>query len=171
MKYQRLFFVALAVGLLLVPPGNSARAAGTTYYISSSEGSDDNDGLSTLTPFETVAKVNALDLQPGDQVRFKCGDVWRAEPLILDDSGAAAEPITFGSYPEGCANAVSVISLNHLSQARQWYRRRWPQYEDVRHSICCAPQATQYTPSGRRISRQAARSRFSGAYQLNCRCR
>lgn len=78
-------------------------AAGQTYYVSSSEGDDDNDGLSEGAPFATVAKVNGLALQPGDSVRFKCGDVWHADPLIITQSGAEASPITFGAYPAGCA--------------------------------------------------------------------
>ncbi len=79
-------------------------APGPTSYVSSSEGNDDNDGLSEDTPFATVAKVNALDLQPGDSVRFKCGDVWRAEQLVISWSGAEGDPITIGSYPTACAD-------------------------------------------------------------------
>jgi hypothetical protein len=75
-----------------------------TYYVSSSTGNDGNDGLSETSPLATVAKVNTLNLQPGDRVLFKCGDIWRADPLIINKSGTAADPIVFGSYPEGCAN-------------------------------------------------------------------
>ena len=35
---------------------------------------------------------------------FKCGDVWRADPLNVTRSGSSSQPITFGSYPAGCAN-------------------------------------------------------------------
>ena len=73
--------------------------AGNTYYVSNSGGSDSNDGLSTSYPFKTIAKVNGLALQPGDQVLFKCGDTWRAEMLIVSQSGAASSPITYSSYP------------------------------------------------------------------------
>jgi uncharacterized repeat protein (TIGR01451 family) len=78
--------------------------AGTTYYVSSSGGNDDNDGLSEGAPFKTVAKVNTLDLQPGNQVLFKCGDIWQAEQLVIAASGTEADPIVFGSYPEGCTD-------------------------------------------------------------------
>ena len=43
-------------------------------------------------------------MQPGDRVLFKCGDIWRADPLVLSKSGTAAAPIEFSSYPAGCAN-------------------------------------------------------------------
>ncbi|MCR4790043.1 MAG: hypothetical protein K5839_03075, partial [Treponemataceae bacterium] len=35
---------------------------GTTYYVSSSSGSDSNDGLSESTAFQSISKVNALSL-------------------------------------------------------------------------------------------------------------
>jgi len=102
---SRLLCLALLLGLLLLRPlPSTARTAGATYYVSSSGGDDDNDGLSESAPLETVAKVNALDLQPGDSVLFKCGDVWRAEQLVVDESGVEGDPITFGSYPADCAN-------------------------------------------------------------------
>jgi hypothetical protein len=78
--------------------------ASTTYYVSSSLGNDFNNGLSEGKPFATISKVNGLDLQPGDHVRFKCGDTWGAEQLVIGKSGTQAAPIVFGSYPAGCAN-------------------------------------------------------------------
>ncbi len=81
------------------------RAANTIYYVSTTDGSDANNGLAPSTPFKTIAKVNALNLQPGDQVLFKCGDMWRGEMLLITKSGASGNPITFGSYPtNACAN-------------------------------------------------------------------
>jgi hypothetical protein len=79
-------------------------ASPVTYYVSSSSGSDGNNGLSSGAPFASVSKVNSLNLQPGDQVLFKCGDTWRAEQLVLSKSGSQAAPIRFSSYPAGCAN-------------------------------------------------------------------
>ena len=84
----------------------------TTYYVKPS-GNDLADGLSEGTPFETVGKVNGLTLQPGDQVLFKCGDIWQAEQLVISQSGSESAPITFGSYPAGCANKpADVVSSN-----------------------------------------------------------
>jgi uncharacterized repeat protein (TIGR01451 family) len=82
-----------------------ARAANTTYYVSLTDGVDSNTGLGTSTPFKTISKVNSLNLQQGDKVLFKCGDVWRGEMLLVTKSGVAGNPITFGSYPTSdCAN-------------------------------------------------------------------
>ncbi len=100
--------IALLINLLCAPLSglglSPVRAAGTTYYVSSSGGDDDNAGTSEAAPFETVAKINTLDLAPGDRVLFKCGDTWRGEPLVIDDAGTAGNPITFGAYPAGCAD-------------------------------------------------------------------
>ena len=96
-------FAILLVLLAAAAPALPTRAAGTTYYVSTA-GLDSNDGLSELTPFKTIAKVNSLALGPGDRALFKCGDVWQAEQLVVSKSGTETEPITFGSYPEGCAN-------------------------------------------------------------------
>src|SRR3972149_6400724 len=78
--------------------------SGVTYYVSSSLGSDSNSGVSESAPFASVSKVNSLALQPGDTVRFMCGDVWRADPLVITRSGSAGQPITYTSYPAGCVN-------------------------------------------------------------------
>jgi hypothetical protein len=103
-KFSRILMVVS----ILIPQNFSAApmaASAVVYYVSSSAGSDTNTGTSQGTPFQSVTKVNSLNLQPGDQVLFKCGDTWRADPLILTHSGTAAAPIQFGSYPFlDCAN-------------------------------------------------------------------
>ena len=77
----------------------SASPTAVTYYVSSSTGNDDNNGLSEGAPFQTIAKVNSLNLQPGDRVLLKCGDVWHAEQLVLSKSGTELAPIVISSYP------------------------------------------------------------------------
>ncbi|MBN2002773.1 MAG: right-handed parallel beta-helix repeat-containing protein [Anaerolineae bacterium] len=96
------FFLLVALVLQVAGPVKAAPQA-QTYYVSTS-GNDNNNGLSEATPFATIGKVNSLNLSPGDKVLFKCGDVWRTDPLILTHSGSAAAPITYGTYPDGCAN-------------------------------------------------------------------
>ena len=90
----------LAIAALLV----SQPARATTYYVSSASGLDSNNGQSPATPFASVARVNAISLQPGDEVRFFCGETWRADPLAVEESGALDQPIVYTSYPAGCAN-------------------------------------------------------------------
>jgi parallel beta-helix repeat protein len=112
---RRLFCAVCVVSLFLLP-ADDVRAADTTYYVSSSAGDDDNDGLTDSTPFETIAKVNSLDLEPGDRVLFKCGDTWHAEQLVIGDSGVAGNPIIFGSYPGGCADKPILSGAQPISE-------------------------------------------------------
>jgi parallel beta-helix repeat protein len=96
------FFMAL---VFLTLPG-LAQGAGNTYYVSVSSGNDSNNGTSISTPWKTIAKVNSSTLQPGDQVLFKRGDVWR-EQLIVPSSGTQNSPILFGTFGTGNTPTIS----------------------------------------------------------------
>lgn len=110
MRFKSITYLLLVSWFLLViartiPAGaEPVSPSATMYYVSASSGNDDNDGLSEGSPFESVSHVNTLDLLPGDQVHFKCGDVWYADPLMITKSGLDGQPIVIGSYPAGCAN-------------------------------------------------------------------
>ena len=54
--------------------GNTA--TGTTYYVDSNGGNDSNEGTSEGKAFQTLEKVNTLDLEPGDTVLLKKGSVF-----------------------------------------------------------------------------------------------
>jgi hypothetical protein len=71
----------------------SSKAFATNYYISNT-GSDAANGLSTVTAWQTIAKVNATATR-GDSVYFKRGDIWN-EKLT-----PASSNIYFGAYGTG----------------------------------------------------------------------
>jgi len=71
-----------------------------TYYVDATNGNDSNAGTSEATSWKTIAKVNASRFNPGDQILFKRGEIWR-EQLIVPSSGNAEKPITFGAYGSG----------------------------------------------------------------------
>ena len=73
--------------------------SGQTFYVSPS-GSDSNSGLSADTPWQTIAKVNSTNLQPGDTVLFQRGGEWY-ESLTAPSSGVAGNPISFADYGAG----------------------------------------------------------------------
>jgi len=77
-------------------------ASGTTYYVSSSGGSDANSGTSTSTPWQTVGHVNGQTFAAGDSILFRRGDVWN-ESLIPPSSGSSGNPIAFDAYGTGAA--------------------------------------------------------------------
>lgn len=72
----------------------------TTYYVNQETGSDANSGTDPSNAFSSVARVNSLYLQPGDEVLFAKGQVWK-ETLVPRTSGTEDNPITFGSYGPG----------------------------------------------------------------------
>jgi hypothetical protein len=80
----------------------SANVWATTYYVSSSVGSDSNAGTSSSAPWQTIAHVNGQTFLPGDSILFKRGDVWN-ESLAPASSGSSGNPIAFDAYGSGAA--------------------------------------------------------------------
>ena len=79
----------------------STIVSATDYYVSSS-GNDTNNGLSSSSPWKTIAKVNSAfsTLKPGDRVLFNRGNTFYGT-LKITKSGSAASPIIIGSYGTG----------------------------------------------------------------------
>lgn len=77
-----------------------AKGTSRTYYVSSSTGSDLNDGLSPETPFQTIGKLNTLTFVPGDRILFKTGDTF-VGMFRPKGSGAEGAPIVAASYGDG----------------------------------------------------------------------
>lgn len=69
------------------------------YYVDVQDGRDTFSGMSPQEAWQTVSRVNRASLQPGDTVRFRCGQMWRES--IRCQSGAENQPITYTSYGEG----------------------------------------------------------------------
>ena len=80
-----------------------ADGTGTTYYVDSKGGNDNNDGTSESKAFQTLDKVNELDLEPGDTVLLKKGSVFEDQALVFtkEDSGSAEAPVKVSTYGEG----------------------------------------------------------------------
>lgn len=74
-----------------------AQAYAVDYYVSASGGNDNNNGLTTSTAFQTLNKINTLNLLPGDSVLFQSGDVWEGM-FWPKGSGTQALPIRIDSY-------------------------------------------------------------------------
>ena len=80
-----------------------AIAWGTTYYVSSSAGSDANSGTSSCCALEDSGESECgRRLQPGDSILLRRGDVWN-ESLVPPAFGNAGSPITFDAYGTGAA--------------------------------------------------------------------
>ena len=98
---RRIFIIAFLISPMWTQIWG-ATAFATTYYVSSSAGSDANSATSASTPWQTIGHVNAQTLQPGDSILFKRGDVWN-ESFAPTFSGTSGNPITFDAYGTGTA--------------------------------------------------------------------
>ena len=91
--------------------GNTA--TGTTYYVDSNGGNDSNEGTSEGKAFQTLDKVNTLDLEPGDTVLLKRGSVFEDQALTFtkEDSGTAEAPVRISVY--GVGNRPQINTNGH----------------------------------------------------------
>ncbi|MEU6222893.1 LamG-like jellyroll fold domain-containing protein [Streptomyces sp. NPDC047042] len=111
-----------ALGLVIIPSTTAHAATCTTYYISSSSGSDSNDGCSTATPWQTLTNVNSTTFTAGNQILFQAGGSWTGE-LQPQGSGAAGNQITISSYGSGAApilNGGGAAATIYLHNQQYW---------------------------------------------------
>ena len=82
-------------------------AYSTDYYVSSS-GNDSANGISSSTPWQSIAKVNSVfsGLNPGDRILFKRGDRFSGT-LQVSRSGLSGNPITISAYGSGANPVIS----------------------------------------------------------------
>jgi len=79
--------------------------SGTTFYISSSEGSDLNDGLNSSQPLRTFSKALSM-MGSNRRFLFKCGDQWKiSHGAVIDADG----PGIIGAYGEGAKPVIQVV--------------------------------------------------------------
>lgn len=89
---------------------------GKIYHISPN-GSDENDGLTPLTPMKTLhCRIFTEEiLENGDAVLFECGGVWRtADATVTVKNG-----VVFGSYGKGKKPCIFGSACNYAKE-REW---------------------------------------------------
>ncbi len=91
--------VLLFLGGLLGGASAPASTEGATYYVSA-DGSDANAGTSPQSAWETLDKVNATALRPGDSVSFRRGDIFSGG-LVVSQGGTSRLKITLNAYGAG----------------------------------------------------------------------
>lgn len=91
----------LALPFFYEPREVLAEKIGTTYYVDSLHGNDDNNGTSENTPWKTARNVNRTTFQPGDRILLKAGSVWNGERFAPLGSGAEGAQITIDKYGDG----------------------------------------------------------------------
>jgi len=112
--------VAVAANAAAPARADSACSAGlpsrgTVYYVDPA-GSDSNAGTSPCAPWQSMNKVDAARLRPGDTVAFEGGQTF-TQPLAPwnGTSGGPGQPIVYTSYGTGQANLTGGVYLNSNS--------------------------------------------------------
>jgi hypothetical protein len=88
----------------------------TSYYVSSKYGSDENDGCSEKSPFQSLGKINELHLKPGDKVLLERNSVFENQYLCIRDEGEENQRIEIGAYGEGNPPVI------HANGSGIWYQ-------------------------------------------------
>lgn len=89
------------LGMLCPSAAVLADEGGTTYYVSSSTGSDSNSGTSEDQAWKSFANLAELELTDGDKVLLKSGDSWLEQLRLNSVKGTEENPVVLSSYGEG----------------------------------------------------------------------
>ncbi len=117
-----LFYDSPIIDKITILSDTSGRSA-QTIYLSSSSGSDDNDGMTPSTPWASLNKFNNLELVPGDSILFKSGDVFLGQLILFEESGLESNPIFIGKYGgdlqpvldgDGYLSTIQLINSGHI---------------------------------------------------------
>lgn len=103
--------MACSSGIVSTPVYSFAQESttGTTYYVSSINGNNKNSGTEQNKAWETLDKLNGLQLQPGDKILLEAGSIFDGYIHLKDVHGENENPIVISSYGDG---AKPIIQAN-----------------------------------------------------------
>ena len=83
-----------------------------TFYVSSSTGNDNNDGLTQSTPWKTLQYAESQAMTPGNILALKRGDVWSFDNVFeINKGGTIGNPIVWDGNLWG-TGAKAIIQAN-----------------------------------------------------------
>lgn len=130
---KRIFFLLLTIVLLfssyipILETKVDAAGSGTTYYVSTLNGHDQNNGTAIDKAFHSLQKINEIELQPGDRVLIEAGSIFIDGFLHIQGSGSETAPIIIDRYGEG---ADPIIQTNGQGI---WYQNYGTQLDNPGH--------------------------------------
>lgn len=92
----------------ILKAADSIQVSGTKYYVSSINGSDENDGLSPSSPLKSLTNTTKLSLKAGDAILLERGSVFRLTSSFNLKSGVA-----YAAYGTGDKPAVYGSAMNY----------------------------------------------------------
>ncbi len=96
----------------------------TAFFISDSDGDDNNSGQTEALAWETIGKHNGETFSFGDTISFKRGDTWELTgegniSLIPPSDGSSGSPIVYGAYGTG-ADPIITAGVDRLGVTGDW---------------------------------------------------
>ena len=95
MTFDNRSFIKLSLHLFLFFINTQMSA--NVYYVSSSVGNNQNNGLTPTSPFRSISALNSMVFNPGDSILFKSGETFNGM-FWIRGSGTHQNPIFIGSY-------------------------------------------------------------------------
>jgi hypothetical protein len=83
--------------LICCNPAEPVERYPLTYHVDSENGNDSNDGVSPVSAWQSLSKVEGTQLYPGDTVKFKRGSSFN-KPLYINGSGDSGNYIVLTDY-------------------------------------------------------------------------
>jgi len=108
-------------------------ASSREFFVDSRLGDDRSDGRSENSPWQTLDRVHAADLLPGDQVRFRCGGEWRG--TLKPKSGAPGRPVVYTSYGQG--PKPKFMQAKNVSRPEDWFEDAPGIWSTVTNGLTC----------------------------------
>ena len=60
------------------------QVSANVYYVSSSLGNNQNNGLTPMSPFKSISQLNSMIFNPGDSILFKSGEIFNGLALNIN---------------------------------------------------------------------------------------
>lgn len=87
-------------------------AQATNYYFHPKQGNDQHTGTSVLTPFQTLGKMESLQLQAGDSILLAAGQVFAGSLALKGQRGTKDQPIVITAYSLGPATLLKAAQID-----------------------------------------------------------
>lgn len=118
----------LSIGMWGCKGNNSKGNIQNIYYVDTSLGNNQNNGLSEKHPWKTVEAIKQVQLKPGDKILLKRGQEFKGV-IDISAQGTAQQPIQIGSYgqddennarpiltaPDSSLYAVRIFNSNYVT--------------------------------------------------------
>ena len=89
----------------ILAAGQSSVLSSLTYYVDGLNGNDQNTGTAPQEAWQSIARINKVDFNPGDQLLFAGGQTFTGTLLFKqEDSGNQDHPIKVSSFGNGRAS-------------------------------------------------------------------